>query len=165
VYFNDEVDEQATGNPTTTRVIDVSDLSNPTQVAIFTNGNTARDHNLYTQGTLIFESNYRSGLRVFAAGNPLAPTEFAYFDTYPDDDNANYNGLWSVYPYFPSGTIIGSDIEKGLFVWTFTAPPVPALSTRGLLATAVLIVLAAAAALRSRNRGALESAPRTYTLS
>jgi hypothetical protein len=63
---------------------------------------------------------------------------------------------------FPSS---GIDIEKGLFVWTFTAPPVPALSTRGLLATAVLIVLAAAAALRSRNRGTLESAPRTYTLS
>jgi len=152
VYFNDEVDEHETGNSTTTRVIDVSDLSNPTQVAIFTNDNTARDHNLYTKGSLIFESNYRSGLRVFAAGNPLAPVEFAFFDTYPDDDNANYNGLWSVYPYFPSGTIIGSDIEKGLFVWTFTTPPVPTLSARGLLATAALIIVAAVAALRARNR-------------
>ncbi|MBW2692423.1 MAG: choice-of-anchor B family protein, partial [Deltaproteobacteria bacterium] len=92
VYFNDEVDEAETGNPTTTRVIDISDLSNPTQVAIFTNGNTARDHNLYTKGELIFESNYRSGLRVFSASDPLAPAEIAYFDTYPADDNANYNG-------------------------------------------------------------------------
>jgi choice-of-anchor B domain-containing protein len=160
IYFDDEVDESATGNPTTTRVIDVSDLSNPTQVAIFTNGNTARDHNLYTKGTLIFEANYRSGLRVFAAGNPLAPAEFAYFDTYPDDDNVNYNGLWSVYPYFPSGTIIGSDIEKGLFVWTFTAPPVPALSTGGLLAMAILLIVAAAAAFRVPSRQTFESVSR-----
>ena len=151
VYFNDEVDEAATGNPTTTRVIDISDLSNPTQVAIFTNGNTARDHNLYTQGELIFESNYRSGLRVFSASNPIAPIEIAYFDTYPDDDNANYNGLWSVYPYLPSGTIIGSDIEKGLFVWSFAAAPVPALSARSSFATAALIAALAAVALRSRR--------------
>jgi choice-of-anchor B domain-containing protein len=160
-----EVDESATQNPTTTRVIDVSDLSNPTQVAIFTNGNTARDHNLYTQGTLIFEPNYRSGLRVFAAGNSLSPTEFAYFDTYPDDDDANYNGLWSVYPYFPSGTIIGSDIEKGLFVWTFTAAPVPAMSTYGLLAAATLLVVAAATVFRARNRRTLESVSRAPMIS
>lgn len=150
VYFNDEVDEAETGNPTTTRVIDVSDLSNPIQVAIFTNGNTALDHNLYTRGKLIFESNYRSGLRVFSASDPLAPVEIAYFDTYPDDDNANYNGLWSVYPYLPSGTIIGSDIEKGLFVWSFAAAPVPALSARSGLATGALIAALAMLVLRSR---------------
>jgi hypothetical protein len=25
--------------------------------------------------------------------------------------------LWNIWPYFPSGTVIGSDIERGLFVW------------------------------------------------
>jgi choice-of-anchor B domain-containing protein len=151
VYFDDEVDEQATGNPTTTRIIDVSDLSNPTQVATFTNGNTARDHNLFTRGELIFEANYRSGLRVFDASDPLVPFEFAFFDTYPDDDDAHYNGLWGVYPYFPSGTIIGSDIEKGLFVWTLVGTPVPSSSVPGNLATALLIAAAGALVLRSRG--------------
>jgi choice-of-anchor B domain-containing protein len=151
VYFNDEVDEASTGNSTTTRIIDVSDLSNPIQAATFTNGNPARDHNLYTKGELLFESNYRSGLRVFSASDPLAPLEIAYFDTYPDDDNANYNGLWSVYPYFPSGTIIGSDIERGLFVWTFAVAPVPALSARGSLATVFLIAILATMTLRHRR--------------
>jgi len=151
VYFNDEVDEGATGNPTTTRVIDVSDLSNPIQVAIFTNGNTARDHNLYTRGELIFASNYRSGLRVFSASDPLAPVEIAYFDTYPTDDNANYNGLWSVYPYFPSGTIIGSDIEKGLFVWSLAAAPVPALSARNALALGAMLAGLTMWTLRTRR--------------
>lgn len=122
-YLNDELDEANTGSETTTRVIDVSDLLNPFEAATFTNGSRAIDHNLYTHNGYIFESNYRSGLRVFSTCNPLAPNEIAYFDTYPDSDSANFNGLWSVYPYFPSGTIIGSDIEKGLFVWRMDPGP------------------------------------------
>ena len=47
--------------------------------------------------------------------------EVAYFDTFPQNDNANFNGLWSNYPFFPSGTVIGSDLEKGLFVWRLGA--------------------------------------------
>jgi len=42
--------------------------------------------------------------------------EIGYFDTYPDNDGTNYNGAWSVYPYFSSGNIVISDIERGLFV-------------------------------------------------
>ena len=105
----------------------------------FTNGNTARDHNLHTLGHQIFEANYRSGLRIFSAADPLAPVETAYFDTYPEDDDAKYNGLWGVYPYLPSGTIIGSDIEKGLFVWTL-ATPVPGLGLLGLGAAGLLLL-------------------------
>ena len=43
--------------------------------------------------------------------------EIAFFDTYPGSDAANFNGLWNVYPYFARGTILGSDMERGLFVW------------------------------------------------
>lgn len=122
-YLNDELDEQDRGIPTTTHILDVSDLSNPTEVGTFTSGASAIDHNLYVRGNQIFQANYRSGLRIFDATNPTAPVESAYFDTYPADDQARFNSLWSVYPYFPSGIIIGSDIEKGLFIWsqgTFT---------------------------------------------
>jgi len=116
-YLNDELDEQDFGTPTTTRIIDVSDLDNPVQVGTFSNGESSIDHNLYTLGNLILEANYRSGLRVFDASNPLEPTEIAFFDTYPADNLAQFNGIWSVYPYLPSGVIIGSDLERGLFVW------------------------------------------------
>jgi choice-of-anchor B domain-containing protein len=116
LYLNDELDEDGS-LPTTTFVIDVSDLEAPDLVNVFDNGNTAVGHNLYVKGDLIFEANYRSGLRVFDASDPLNPVETAYFDTYESDDGASYNGLWSNYPFFPSGTVIGSDVEKGLFVW------------------------------------------------
>ena len=117
-YLNDELDEQDLNVQTTTHVIDVSDLSDPVQVSTFTSGSSAIDHNLYVHDGRIFEANYRSGLRVFSnTEDPRNPVEVAFFDTYPDSDSANFNGLWSVYPFFPSGTIIGSDIERGLFVW------------------------------------------------
>jgi choice-of-anchor B domain-containing protein len=125
LYLNDELDENGV-LPTTTFVINVSDLENAFTETTFTNGNTAIGHNLYVRGSLIFEANYRSGLRVFdASADPLNPVEVAFFDTFPDDDDPNYNGLWSNYPYFPSGTIIGSDMERGLFVWRLMQPAIP----------------------------------------
>jgi len=122
VYLNDELDEASFGSNQTTRIFDVSDLANPFVAGTFSSGTTSIDHNLYTKGNYIYEANYRSGLRVFDATNPLAPVQVAWFDTYPDDDNPQFNSLWSNYPDFPSGTIIGSDIEKGMFVWTLGDP-------------------------------------------
>ena len=57
-------------------------------------------------------------------GTPTAPQEVAFFDTWPEDNNAQFNGLWNNYPYFASGTVVGSDIEKGLFVWWVGTPQV-----------------------------------------
>lgn len=122
LYFNDELDEATFGTPTTTRVVDVSNLTAPFVASTFTNGLPAIDHNCYTLGNQIFEANYRSGLRIFDASNPTAPFETAFFDTYDQDDSPAFNSLWSVYPYFPSGTVIGSDLEKGLFVWRLGEP-------------------------------------------
>jgi choice-of-anchor B domain-containing protein len=119
-YLDDELDEDGSLT-TTTYVFDVSNLAQPVLETTFTNGNTAIGHNLYVRGNLIFESNYRSGLRVFDAVDPLAPVEIAYFDTWETDDDASFNGLWSNFPFFPSGTVIGSDIERGLFVWRVDA--------------------------------------------
>ncbi len=124
LYINDELDEINFGTNTTTRVIDVSDLTDPDQVGTFGAGLPSIDHNLYTKDNLIYEANYRSGLRVFDATDPVNPTETAYFDTYSSDDGASFNGLWNVFPYYDSGTLIGSDIEKGLFMWRLGAPEI-----------------------------------------
>lgn len=122
-YLNDELDEYYGGLPTTTIVIDVSDLSNPVVKPPFNNGNTSIGHNLYVKGDYIYEGNYTSGLRVFDASDPLAPAEVAWFDTDPSGDAPSFNSLWGNYPYFPNGIVIGSDIEKGLFVWRILPRP------------------------------------------
>ncbi len=115
-YINDELDEGNSVGETTTRIFNVEDLENPTYVGTVSTGLEAIDHNLYTTDRLMFQSNYRSGLRVFDITNREEPYEIAYFDTYPEDDAASFNGSWSNYPYLPSGTIIISDIERGLFL-------------------------------------------------
>ena len=134
LYQNDETDQRPY-----TRVFDASQLNAPTPVLTyigeFQNGLTV-DHNLYTKNNLIYESNYRGGLRVFdRTQSSLAPTLYASFDTYPEADGLGYNGLWNNYPYFQSGVVIGSDIEKGLFVWWVGTPQLAFAFPNGAPAT------------------------------
>ncbi|GJM19306.1 MAG: hypothetical protein DHS20C14_15190 [Phycisphaeraceae bacterium] len=118
LYMNDELDEAyGTVSTTTTRIFDVSNLDNPVLVGTFSTGLPSIDHNLYIRDGYIYMANYRTGLRVFDANtDPLNPTEVAWFDTFPGSDSASFNGAWSNYPFFPSGNVIVSDIERGLFV-------------------------------------------------
>ncbi len=119
-YFlmNDELDESSNGHNTRTYIWDVRDLDAPVFIGFYEAAVASIDHNLYIKGNLAYMANYRSGLRVvdisdIANGNLL---EVGYFDTYTASNSAQFNGAWSSYPYFDSGTIIVSDIEQGLFV-------------------------------------------------
>jgi choice-of-anchor B domain-containing protein len=117
LYLNDELDEGDSVSVTTTRVFDVSDITNPRLASTFTTGLAAVDHNNYVKGDTLYQSNYRSGLRVWdLSADPLAPTQVAWFDTFPGGDQASFNGTWSNYPYFDSGIVLISDIERGLFI-------------------------------------------------
>jgi len=113
-YLNDELDEDG-ALFTTTHVIDISDLQSPVAMTAFANTSTSIGHNLYFAGGLIFEANYRSGLRVFSATDRKHPQEIAYFDSYPNSDSASFTGMWSNFPFFPSGNIVCSDLNRGFF--------------------------------------------------
>jgi hypothetical protein len=115
----DEGDEQINGLNTTTRVWDVSDLRDPFVDNVFTNDTTSIDHNLYTKGDRVYASNYTTGLRVYDASDPGSGLEeVAYFDVYPENDNATFEGgTWSNYPYFRQKNIVAvSSIDRGLFI-------------------------------------------------
>ena len=115
-YLNDEFDEGA-GLSTTTYVFDVLDPSNATYVGKFDNGLPSVGHNGYVAGDLLYEANYTSGLRVFdLAASPTNPPEIAWVDTYPANNGTSYSGMWSCWPYFPSGVVLGSDRSEGLVV-------------------------------------------------
>ena len=118
--LGDEIDEIDLDLSTRTHVFDVTDLDAPVHLYAHDLGTSATDHNLYVRGDLVFEANYTSGLRVLRFGD-LAEREIgeaAFFDTFPSSEAAGFVGAWSVYPYLPSGTIVVSDIENGLFVLT-----------------------------------------------
>ncbi len=121
-YFilGDETDEQAVGFNTKTLVFDFSDLDNPVLSSTYFGPTAAIDHNGYVKENEFFLSNYTAGLRVLDITNISASsnamTETGFFDTYPDNNGASFNGTWSVYPYFASGNIVIGDINRGLFV-------------------------------------------------
>jgi choice-of-anchor B domain-containing protein len=115
---NDEGDEQAFRHRTRTWIWDVSDLDAPVLLTYYDGPTSAIDHNLYVRGNLVYETNYRSGLRVLDASEVAqgALRELGFFDIYPSDDNPNFNGAWTSYPFFSSGSVIVNGIEQGLFV-------------------------------------------------
>jgi choice-of-anchor B domain-containing protein len=117
-YFivGDETDELNMGFDTRTIVFDFIDLDNPSVRRNYTGPTSAIDHNGYVKGNEFFLANYTAGLRVINISSITNMAEVGFFDTYPSSDAASFNGAWSVYPFFPSGNIIVSDINKGLFV-------------------------------------------------
>jgi choice-of-anchor B domain-containing protein len=117
-YQNDELDEvQGKTEHTRTLVWDLKDLDNPKLVNKFKLPEKSTDHNLYVEGSTMYQSNYKSGLRVVDISTPTKPKEVAHFDTQPYGKNdAGFQGSWSNYPYFDSGIIVVSSIGEGLFV-------------------------------------------------
>lgn len=119
-YFilGDELDELSFGFNSRTLVFDFTDLDIPVLHTIYNGPNPAIDHNGYVHNGLFYLANYTGGLRVISLadienGNL---TEVGSFDTYPSDNAASFNGVWNVYPFFESGTILISDIDTGLYL-------------------------------------------------
>jgi choice-of-anchor B domain-containing protein len=116
-YLGDELDEYYQAINTRTHVYFVGDPDNAAYVGYFENSSFAIGHNMYTEGGKLYQANYRSGLRVFdVASDPLNPDEVAWFDTQPGNDDKDFGGTWSVYPFLPSGVVLLSDREQGLFL-------------------------------------------------
>ncbi|KAJ7670613.1 hypothetical protein DFH06DRAFT_1083380 [Mycena polygramma] len=131
LLMNDELDEVyergwAADQKTTTFIWDIRDLSRPVLTGHYKSPAVAIDHNLYVLDGLVYESNYKSGLRIVDASSVAEdPTgaaffEAAFFDVHPEDDakggEAVFGGAWSTYPYFESGYILVNTLERGLFV-------------------------------------------------
>ena len=119
-YFilGDETDEMGFGNNTRTIVFNFSDLDNPSYHMDYFGPTAAIDHNGYVRGNTYYQASYAAGLRIIDITNIATGTmtEIGFFDTHPENDGTSFSGAWSVYPYFASGNIIVSDIERGLFI-------------------------------------------------
>jgi hypothetical protein len=81
----------------------------------------ASAHNCYEKDGYLYIAHYTEGVRIWDVNNPAAPFEVGYYDTYPGA-SGGYSGAWNVYPYLPSGRIIASDMQTGLYVlqWSDT---------------------------------------------
>ena len=133
LILDDELDEQNRVGPAkdqypVTYVWDIRDLEKPKNTGLYKAADISIDHNQYIIDGLSYQSNYGAGLRVYDVSSiPQNPTggdvcEVAFFDVYPQDDNkpgggeAVFIGTWAAYPYFKSGYVYVSTIDRGGFV-------------------------------------------------
>lgn len=100
------------------RILDITDLEDPKQVALYTANSASLVHNPYMRGDFCFISHNTEGIRVLDMTDPEVPVEVGYYDTF-EGSSGGFNGLWSACPYLPSGKILGGNREDGLYVWSF----------------------------------------------
>lgn len=72
-------------------------------------------HNAHVLDDWLVTSYYTDGVLIHDISRPFNMIEVGNFDTSPLQ-NTNMQGCWGVFPYFPSGLIVASDMEQGLYV-------------------------------------------------
>jgi len=73
-------------------------------------------HNLIVDGDLLFVSYYYDGLQVYDLSDRENPRRVLQYPTSQLENNLAYRGAWGVYPLLPSGNVLVSDMQEGLFV-------------------------------------------------
>jgi choice-of-anchor B domain-containing protein len=107
------------------KVVDVRNLEEIRLVTTFDAGSPETfdiPHNQIVVGDRLYVSYYFDGLQVFDISDPRDPQVAWSYDTSEEvHTNGVYRGAWGVYPFLPSGVILVSDMQEGLFV---LRPPV-----------------------------------------
>lgn len=108
---------------------DISDRANPSLNSLFgyRSSDGAIPHNPFIKDSLIYVSYYHNGVVVFDKSEPKDVRKIASYDTDTtvggDKGFSGFQGAWGVYPFLPSGTIIGADMQNGLFVLDLQEDP------------------------------------------
>ncbi|MCF8304490.1 MAG: choice-of-anchor B family protein [Bacteroidales bacterium] len=112
VFTTDEVEG---GYVAAYDVTDLSDINQTDKIR----SNPFEDvipHNAHVKDNFIVTSYYTDGVLVYDYTKPGNLTKVGHYDTSPNYSGSGFNGCWGVYPYLPSGNILASDIEEGLYV-------------------------------------------------
>ncbi|MEM6723206.1 MAG: choice-of-anchor B family protein [Bacteroidota bacterium] len=114
LFTTDEVGDAPIGS------FDVSDFNNiqgpldefrpPASV-----GSGVIPHNVHFLNGYLVISYYTDGLIVVDAHEPDIMVQVAQIDTWPGGDGG-FNGCWGATPFLPSGLVLASDIQTGLYV-------------------------------------------------
>jgi choice-of-anchor B domain-containing protein len=104
------------------KVVDVSDVTDMSDgfVHLSVRRSGRHPHNPYVFHNFAVIAYYLDGVQIYDISNPANPVRTGYFDTHPqngtDYSGQAYAGCWAAYPYLPSGVLIASDMQNGLFV-------------------------------------------------
>ena len=99
------------------------DVSDPSNIKFLDKishniGSGAVIHNTHIINEFAVSSYYTEGVTIHDVHRPDNLVEVAHYDTYgpPIDVNNPFSGAWGVYPYLPSGNLVISNINEGLYI-------------------------------------------------
>ncbi len=121
------------------KVLDMRDVRFPKAINTFQgkiNSPNSIPHNLIVNNHFLYVSNYYDGLQVFDITNPRTPVPYMFYSTSDEPNKKSYKGAWGVYPFLPSGNILVSDMQKGLFIIKGVDPDHNAIYNCGEITTA-----------------------------
>ena len=103
-----------TTDETTNSYLASYNIADPTDVTLMdkiqvTPGSGSIVHNTYIKNNYAVTSWYKDGIAIVDAARPANMVVTGKYDTYSGSGNGS-DGCWGVYPYFPSGNIIASNI-------------------------------------------------------
>ncbi|MEL7533636.1 MAG: choice-of-anchor B family protein, partial [Bacteroidota bacterium] len=97
-------------------VSDPTDIKQLDRIRSSLSNGDAIPHNTHVLNDYLVTSYYRDGINIVDASRPHNLVEVGYYDTSPALQGDGFNGSWGAYPFLPSGLVLASDIENGLFV-------------------------------------------------
>ena len=102
--------------------IDVYDIANTDEIKLLdqyrptaTLRNPVIPHNVHYLDGYLVTSYYTDGVKIIDAHEPDNLVEVGSFDTHTFRDEG-FHGAWGAYPFLPSGLMLVSDIESGLYI-------------------------------------------------
>jgi choice-of-anchor B domain-containing protein len=100
------------------KFVDPSDLSDLHVISTVTSGVDATSilHNPFFTGDLVHVAYYYDGYWLWDTSDPLQPALLGFYDTNTAPNSNNYRGAWGTYPFLPSGHVLVSDMQTGLWV-------------------------------------------------
>ncbi|MAZ30497.1 MAG: hypothetical protein CMP57_00205 [Flavobacteriales bacterium] len=109
-------DEVSTAFVTSFDVSDLDDISELDRIQAWSLDTDVIPHNTHVDGDFVVTSYYTDGVSVVDVSRPSNIIEVGYYDTSESFSGDGFNGAWGTYPWLPSGNILVTDIENGLYV-------------------------------------------------
>lgn len=104
-------------------VLGAYDISDPTDIKLLDKiahnvGSGAVIHNTHILNDYAVSSYYTEGVTIHDVHRPDNLVEVAHYDTYdlPINPGSPFEGAWGVYPFLPSGNLVISNIDEGLYI-------------------------------------------------
>ena len=117
------------------KFVDATNLNDLQVISTVSSGvaPTSIIHNPFFTGDLVHVAYYYDGYWLWDTSDPLQPVVLGFYDTCTAPNSDNYRGAWGTYPFLPSGHILISDMQTGL--WVFDIAQATSVSERATTPT------------------------------